>query len=67
MNMQTKPPHTAAEQAILDSFAEIIGQLPGDAKVTSARDKTGFSDFRDRPADPQGRELALYRSAQSAA
>ena len=39
MNMQTKPPHTAAEQAILDSFAELIGQLPGDAPVTAARDK----------------------------
>lgn len=39
MNMQTKPPHTAAEQAILDSFAEMIGQLPGDAPVTAARDK----------------------------
>ena len=39
MNMQTKPPHTAAEQAIFDSFAEMIGQLPGDAPVTAARDK----------------------------
>lgn len=39
MNMQTKPPHTAAEKAILDSFAEIMGQLPGDAPVTAARDK----------------------------
>ncbi len=39
MNMQTKPPHTAAEQAIVDSFAEMIGQLPGDAPVTAARDK----------------------------
>ena len=39
MNMQTKPPHTAAEQAIIDSFAELIGQLPGDAPVTAARDK----------------------------
>jgi len=39
MNMQTKPPHTAAEQAILDSFANMIGQLPGDAPVTAARDK----------------------------
>jgi len=39
MNMQTKPPHTAAEQAILDSFADMIGQLPGDAPVTAARDK----------------------------
>lgn len=39
MNMQTKPPHTAAEQAILDSYAQMIGQLPGDAPVTAARDK----------------------------
>ena len=39
MNMQTKPPHTAAEQAIVDSYAEMIGQLPGDAPVTAARDK----------------------------
>jgi Fe-S cluster assembly protein SufD len=39
MNMQTKPPHTAAERAIIDSFAEMIGQLPGDAPVTAARDK----------------------------
>lgn len=39
MNMQTKLPHTAAEQAILDSFAEMIGQLPGDAPVTAARDR----------------------------
>lgn len=38
MNMQTKPPHTAAEQAILDSFTEMLGRLPGDAPVTSARD-----------------------------
>jgi len=46
MNMQTKPPHTAAEQAILDSFAEMIGQLPGDAPVTAARDKllSGIAD-----------------------
>lgn len=39
MNMQTKPPRTAAEQAILDNYAAVLGQLPGDAKVTSARDK----------------------------
>ena len=39
MNMQTKPPRTAAEQAILDRFAEVVGQLPGDAKVTVARDR----------------------------
>lgn len=39
MNMQTKPPHTEAEQAILDSFTDMIGQLPGDAPVTAARDK----------------------------
>ncbi|MEP3436768.1 MAG: Fe-S cluster assembly protein SufD [Hoeflea sp.] len=39
MNMQTKPPRTTAEQAILDSFAEMVGQLPGDAKVTVARDR----------------------------
>jgi len=39
MNMQTKPPHTAAEKAILESFAELIGQLPGDGPVTSARDR----------------------------
>lgn len=38
MNMQTKPPRTAAEQAILDSFTEMLGHLPGDAPVTSARD-----------------------------
>ena len=38
MNMQTKPPRTAAEQAILDSYAGSIGQLPGEAKVTAARD-----------------------------
>ena len=45
MNMQTKPPHTAAEQAIVDSFAEMIGQLPGDAPVTAARDKLLALDF----------------------
>ncbi len=39
MNMQTKPPRTAAEQAILDNYAAVLGQLPGDAKVTSARDE----------------------------
>lgn len=39
MNMQTKPPHTVAEQGILDSYALMIGQLPGDAPVTAARDK----------------------------
>ncbi|KJS21490.1 MAG: ABC transporter ATP-binding protein [Hoeflea sp. BRH_c9] len=39
MDMQTKPPRTAAEQAIQDSFAEMIGQLPGDAAVMVARDK----------------------------
>ena len=46
MNMQTKPPHTAAEQAIIDSFAEMVGQLPGDAPVTAARDRllTGISE-----------------------
>ena len=46
MNMQTKPPHTAAEQAIFDSFAVMVGQLPGDAPVTAARDRllTGISN-----------------------
>lgn len=39
MNMQTKPPRTQAEQALLDSFTEKVGQLPGDAKVTVARDR----------------------------
>lgn len=39
MDMQTKPPRTAAEQAILDSFAKVTGDLPGDAPVTAARDK----------------------------
>tara|TARA_R110002020_G_scaffold183991_3_gene380681 strand:+ start:2702 stop:3973 length:1272 start_codon:yes stop_codon:yes gene_type:complete len=39
MNMQTKPPRTAAEQALIDSFATMAGQLPGDAKVTLARDR----------------------------
>ncbi|KGF71322.1 ABC transporter ATP-binding protein [Hoeflea sp. BAL378] len=39
MNMQTKPPRTAAEQALLDSYARMAGQLPGDAKVTLARDR----------------------------
>ena len=39
MNVQTKPPHTAAEKAILDGFAEMIGQLPGDGPVTAARDR----------------------------
>lgn len=39
MNMQTKPPRTQAEQALLDSFAQKVGQLPGDAKVTVARDR----------------------------
>ncbi|OCW58667.1 Fe-S cluster assembly protein SufD [Hoeflea olei] len=39
MNMQTKPPRTAAEQALLDSYAEMVGQLPGDARVTVARDR----------------------------
>jgi Fe-S cluster assembly protein SufD len=39
MNLQTKPPRTAAEQAIMDSFNEMMGNLPGDAPVTLARDK----------------------------
>lgn len=39
MNMQTRPPRTAAEQAIVDSFARKLGDLPGDAPVTSARDE----------------------------
>ncbi|MDF1607523.1 Fe-S cluster assembly protein SufD [Hoeflea sp. YIM 152468] len=39
MNIQTKPPHTVAEQGILDSYAQMMGQLPGDAPVTAARDK----------------------------
>ncbi|WP_422370301.1 Fe-S cluster assembly protein SufD [Hoeflea sp.] len=38
MNMQTKPPRTAAEQALVDSFARKLGDLPGDAQVTTARD-----------------------------
>jgi Fe-S cluster assembly protein SufD len=38
MNMQAKPPRTAAEQAIVDSFGEMLGDLPGDAPVTSARE-----------------------------
>ena len=39
MNMQTKPPRTTAEQAILDTFTEMVGQFPGDAPVTVARDR----------------------------
>ena len=39
MNMQTQPPRTAAETAILSSFAEMVGQFPGDAPVTAARDR----------------------------
>ncbi|MCY0147177.1 Fe-S cluster assembly protein SufD [Hoeflea sp. G2-23] len=39
MNLQTKPPRTAAEQAIVDSFTEMMGDLPGDAPVTKARDQ----------------------------
>lgn len=37
--MQAKPPRTAAEQALIDRFSAILGDLPGDAKVTSARDR----------------------------
>jgi Fe-S cluster assembly protein SufD len=39
MNMQTKPPLTVAEQALLDAFGERIGVLPGDAAVTDTRDR----------------------------
>lgn len=46
MNLQTKPPRTAAEQAIIDSFTEMLGTLPGDAPVTSARDKLLY-DFSE--------------------
>lgn len=44
MNMQAKPPRTAAEQAILDAFVAVLGDLPGDAAVTSARDRL-MSEF----------------------
>ncbi len=45
MNMQSKPPRTPAEQAIVDAFTNVVSDLPGDAAVTSARDRllAGFS------------------------
>lgn len=45
MDIQTKPTHTLAEQAIIDGFLARVGDFPGDASVTSARDKL-VSDFR---------------------
>lgn len=39
MNMQAKPPRTPAEQALIDAFVAELGALPGDAKVTSLRDR----------------------------
>ncbi|PWW04311.1 Fe-S cluster assembly protein SufD [Hoeflea marina] len=45
MDMQTKPTHTLAEQAIIDGFLARVGDFPGDASVTSARDRL-VSEFR---------------------
>lgn len=39
MNMQSRPPLTVAEQALVDGFSRRIGDLPGSAGVTEARDR----------------------------
>lgn len=39
MNIQAKPQKTQAEQALIDSFASVFSDLPGDAGVVSARDR----------------------------
>lgn len=38
MNIQTKPPLTVAEQALVDAFGRRIGDLPGNAALTDKRD-----------------------------
>ncbi|WP_099868199.1 Fe-S cluster assembly protein SufD [Pararhizobium haloflavum] len=39
MNIQTKPPLTLAEQALVDGFAERLKDLPGSAAVSDLRDR----------------------------
>jgi Fe-S cluster assembly protein SufD len=39
MNIQTKPPLTVAEQALVDAFGRRIGDLPGNAALTDKRDR----------------------------
>lgn len=39
MNMQSRPPLTVAEQAMVDGFSRRIGELPGSTGVTEARDR----------------------------
>jgi len=39
MNIQAKPQKTQAEQALIDTFASVFSDLPGDADVVSARDR----------------------------
>ena len=39
MNIQTKPPLTVAEQALVDAFGRRIGDLPGNAALTDQRDR----------------------------
>jgi len=46
MNIQAKPPRTPAEQAIIDAFVADLGTLPGDARVTSIRDRL-VAEFSD--------------------
>src|ERR671922_1410510 len=38
MNMQIKPPLTAAETALIDAFGERLSHLPGDATIAVKRD-----------------------------
>tara|TARA_R110002126_G_C10490973_1_gene504627 strand:+ start:17237 stop:18511 length:1275 start_codon:yes stop_codon:yes gene_type:complete len=38
MNMQSKKPITAAEQLLVDSFVENVGNLPGDGGILTIRD-----------------------------
>jgi Fe-S cluster assembly protein SufD len=39
MNIQTKPPLTVAEQALVDGYSQRLGTLPGNAAVADLRDR----------------------------
>ena len=47
MNMQTAITMTAAETALVDAYTAMIGELPGEGAVLSARDAL-LADLKSR-------------------
>ncbi|WP_136657221.1 Fe-S cluster assembly protein SufD [Nitratireductor sp. XY-223] len=58
MNMQSKRPITAAEQALVDSFVNRLGTLPGDQAITAIRD--GYIEDIKRDGLPTRRVEAWH-------